>query len=117
MKNSLFFFRKSKNFKAFRKGFVGSLIDGSFKKLDDTDTLLATDETIDFVLDDEDVYIFQHLSFERVFDLNSELSEKLRGLMKEGKDNARKNFQINYIYFGLYTYFYNDFFGKFEKFF
>ena len=67
----LFFFRKSKNFKTFQKGFVGRFIEGRFKKLADTNKLLATDETIDFVLDDKDIYIFQHLSFERVFDLNS----------------------------------------------
>lgn len=99
----LFFFRKSKNFKAFRKGFVGSLIDGSFKKLDDTDTLLATDETIDFVLDDEDVYIFQHLSFERVFDLNSEFSkqaelvlDRVETLSKiEGFDELRESAMKN----------------------
>lgn len=85
----LFFFRKSKNFKTFQKGFVGKLFEGRFKKLADTNKLLATDETIDFVLNDEDIYIFQHLSFERVFDLNSEFSKQAKMVLDRVGDLSK----------------------------
>lgn len=77
---SILVFRRTKNFKSFNKGFIGYLCDGTFKKLSNKD-MLATDEYIDFIMDDEDIYIFQHISFERIFNLQNKFLEKAKTVL------------------------------------
>lgn len=86
LNKELFFFRKIRRFKTFTKGFVGSLVEGIFEKITDGNNLLATDGKIDFAMDDTNVYIFQHISFERVFDLKNEFSVKAKSVL----DNVEK---------------------------
>lgn len=47
--------------------------------------MLATDEYIDFIMDDEDIYIFQHISFERIFNLRSKFVEKAKSVLSNKK--------------------------------
>lgn len=81
---SLLVFRRTNKFKKFKKGFMGYLIDGSFEKLSNKD-ILATDDSIDFIMDDEVVYIFKHISFERIFNLKNEFREKAIEVLKNQK--------------------------------
>ncbi|WP_076462029.1 Kiwa anti-phage protein KwaB-like domain-containing protein [Limosilactobacillus caccae] len=81
---SLLVFRRTKKFKSFKKGFIGYLNAGTFQKLKNSD-MLATDEYIDFIMDEEDIYIFQHISFERIFNLRSKFVEKAKSVLSNTK--------------------------------
>lgn len=95
-------FRRTKNFKVFNKGFIGHFLDGRFEKIEAKD-MLATDDEVDFIADESDIYIFKHISFERILNLknkfldkaknvldNNELSDKIEDFDKF-KDSALKN--------------------------
>ena len=82
--SSLLVFRRTNKFKKFKKGFMGYLVDGSFKKLSNKD-ILATDNNIDFIMDDKIAYIFQHISFERIFNLRNEFRDKAIEVLKNKK--------------------------------
>ncbi|QDK48774.1 Kiwa anti-phage protein KwaB-like domain-containing protein [Limosilactobacillus reuteri] len=81
---SLLVFRRTKKFKSFKKGFIGYLTAGTFKELKNSD-MLATDEYIDFIMDENDIYIFQHISFERIFNLRSKFIEKAKSVLSNKK--------------------------------
>ena len=81
---SLLVFRRTKKFKSFKKGFIGYLINGTFNELKNSD-MLATDEYIDFIMDEDDIYIFQHISFERIFNLRSKFIEKATSVLSNTK--------------------------------
>ena len=81
---SLLIFRRTKKLKNFKKGFIGYLTDGEFKKLENSE-MLATDEYIDFIMDEDDIYIFQHISFERIFNLRSKFVEKAKSVLSNTK--------------------------------
>lgn len=81
---SLLVFRRTKKLKSFKKGFIGYLNAGTFQELKNSD-MLATDEYIDFIMDEEDIYIFQHISFERIFNLRSKFIEKAKSVLSNTK--------------------------------
>lgn len=88
-RKSLLVFRRTKKFKSFKKGFIGYLNAGTFKELKKSD-MLATDEYIDFIMDEEDIYIFQHISFERIFNIRSKFVAKAKSVL----DNAQLSEKI-----------------------
>ena len=69
-KNNIFAFKKVRNFKVFKKGIIGHLVQGVFNQLKNSD-MLATDDRVDFIMDNSDIYIFNHFSFERILDLSN----------------------------------------------
>lgn len=100
-------FRRIKNFKTFKKGFIGSMVDGCFKELEQND-ILGTDDNIDIIIYKDDIAIFNHISFERIFKLTNEfvdaakevldtssLSEKNIRNFENFKQNILKN--TNYV--------------------
>lgn len=68
---SVFAFRKINKFQRFKKGIMGYASNGEFKKLEEPN-LLATDKSIDVVIDDDDIAILRHSSFELIFNLNQQ---------------------------------------------
>lgn len=70
----VFVFRRTKKLKSFKKGFIGGLVEGHFKKIVEKG-LLGNDGLIDLVTYDNKVLILQHIAFERIFHLSSEFTE------------------------------------------
>lgn len=90
--NDIIAFRRIRNFKVFKKGFIGNLVDGNFKNLENQD-LLGTDDSVDFVIFDDNIFIFNHISFERVLDLRSEFYSKAESVLNDPVlSNGIKNF-------------------------
>lgn len=75
-----YFFRRTRRFRTFKKGFLGHIIEGKFRKLNVSD-LLGTDDKIDFVMMNNEVIILQHISFERVFHLHDEFITIARNVL------------------------------------
>lgn len=98
---SLYAFRRTKKLKSLKRGFVGSVISGKFEDLDD-DGILGVDDYVDFLIFNAEIYIFQHISFERILKLKDQflsfaknvLSNKKLAQKIDGFDNL-KNAALN----------------------
>lgn len=89
---NIYCFKRTKKLTYLNKGFMGRVENGTFKNLTDMH-LLATDGSVDLILTENDVYIFQHISFERIFHLKNEFLEKTeKVLMNEELGAAIENF-------------------------
>lgn len=86
--------RRTKSFKKFSQGIAGTLINGSYKQLKDKN-VIGTDDLIDILITEDKVYVFQHIAFERVFDLRNDFKEKAKNLLENKKLNLKKHI-INY---------------------
>lgn len=77
-------FRRTKNMKFLRKGFIGNLIEGTFKKMEDS-KLIGTDDLIDLFIYDDDIMILNHSSFESIFQLTDDLKNKAISVLSNQK--------------------------------
>lgn len=84
----VFVFRRTKKFKSFKKGFIGRLVEGHFKKTVEKE-LLGNDGLIDLVIYDNKVLILQHVSFERIFHLSDEFTELAKKVL-DNKEFSKK---------------------------
>lgn len=72
--NTVYFFRRINKMRALKKGFIGTINNGTFTKLD-SDNFVGIDNDIDFILYDDEIYILNHISFERILKLSDEFKE------------------------------------------
>lgn len=80
----IYAFRRTKKFKSFKKGFIGQIVDGTFKKLGKSN-LLGTDNIVDVIIYENEIAIFQHISFERIFKISNEFYEKAEKVLSNKK--------------------------------
>jgi hypothetical protein len=81
---SILAFRRTKKMQFLKKGFIGQLSEGHFKDIDE-ENLIGVDDCIDFILDDDDIIIFQHISFERVLKLKNEFTRIARKVLNKSE--------------------------------
>ncbi|WP_181399265.1 Kiwa anti-phage protein KwaB-like domain-containing protein [Apilactobacillus timberlakei] len=86
--DKIFAFRRTKKFKAFSKGFIGCLINGYFNKIEDKG-ILGGDSIIDLIVYGDDISIFQHTSFERIFNLSNEFKDHAKKVLSNKKFNDK----------------------------
>jgi hypothetical protein len=84
----IFAFRRTKKFKSFKKGFIGHLIEGHFKKLEN-ENLLGTDGIVDVIVYGENIAILQHIAFERIFHISNEFYENAKKVLSNKKFNKK----------------------------
>ncbi|MBU5981276.1 DUF4868 domain-containing protein [Lactobacillus helveticus] len=76
--------RRTKSFKKFAQGIAGVLAGSDFNQLKNKN-VLGTDNLVDILITLDKIYIFQHISFERVFDLKNEFKEQAEDLLNDTK--------------------------------
>lgn len=78
---NIYSFKRTKKLTYLKKGFAGKLQAGTFKEFIEKD-LLATDGSVDLIVSEGDVFIFQHISFERIFHLKNEFADEANTILK-----------------------------------
>lgn len=84
-KNNIFVLRRIKKMKFLKKGIAGNIVNGEFKKMTDADGVLAIDDKVDLLFDEDNLYIFQHISMERIFDLKNNFRENAIKVLERKK--------------------------------
>lgn len=84
-KNNIFVLRRIKKMKFLKKGIAGNIVNGEFKKITDADGVLAIDDKVDLLFDEDNLYIFQHISMERIFDLKNSFRENAIKVLERKK--------------------------------
>lgn len=78
---NIYSFKRTKKLAYLKKGFAGTFQAGTFKEFIEKD-LLATDGSVDLIISEDNVYIFQHISFERIFHLKNEFADEAKTVLK-----------------------------------
>lgn len=91
---NIFVIRRTKSFKKFAQGIAGIITGGSYKQLKNKN-VIGTDDLIDILITEDEIYVFQHISFERVFDLRNDFREKAKELLENKKIDLEKHI-VNY---------------------
>ena len=81
---SILAFRRTKKMRFLEKGFIGKFSEGHFKDIDE-ENLIGIDDCVDFILDSDDVRIFQHISFERILKLKNEFTQMARKVLDKNE--------------------------------
>lgn len=77
---SIYVFRKINRMKALKKGILGEIANGSFTKIKSS-KLLGIDNAIDFIVIDDKIFIFHHISLERVLKLKDKFKDKAKDVL------------------------------------
>lgn len=81
-------FRRTKKMKFLKKGFLGKVTEGTFKKMEDS-KLIGTDDSIDLFIYNNDIIILNHISFESIFQLTDDLKKKAISVLSNEKFNKQ----------------------------
>ncbi|NMV48356.1 DUF4868 domain-containing protein [Lactobacillus reuteri] len=84
----IYVFRKINRMKALKRGILGKIANGSFTKIKSS-KLLGIDNAIDFIVIDDKIFIFHHISLERVLKLNDQFKDKAKDVL-ENDEFAKK---------------------------
>ena len=88
----IYVFRKINRMKALKKGILGEIANGSFTKIKSS-KLLGIDNAIDFIVIDDKIFIFHHISLERVLKLNDQFKDKAKDVLSNDEFAEKiKNF-------------------------
>lgn len=80
--NNVYFFRRVTKFKRLSNdGFVGIFRGKQFDKLESK--ILGVDRLIDILCYHDDIFIFNHIGLERIFDMKDQFSEMAKGALKK----------------------------------
>lgn len=71
----IYVFRKINKMKALKRGILGEIVQGSFNKIQSS-KLLGIDDAIDFIVVGNKIFIFHHISLERVLKLKDKFKDK-----------------------------------------
>ncbi|AMB94520.1 Kiwa anti-phage protein KwaB-like domain-containing protein [Aerococcus sanguinicola] len=72
---SIYLFRRHNKNKALRKGILGKILKGYYKSIE-TEDILTIDDKIDFLVYENEIIVFYHTAFERIFNLDAEFYDK-----------------------------------------
>ena len=72
---TVYFLRKINRMRALKQGLICKLVNNKFSILDPKG-ILGIDNNIDLLIYDNQIYIFHHIAFERIFKLRNEFKEK-----------------------------------------
>lgn len=88
----IYVFRKINRMKALKRGILGEIANGSFTKIKSS-KLLGIDNAIDFIVIDDKIFIFHHISLERVLKLNDQFKDKAKDVLSNDEFAEKiKNF-------------------------
>lgn len=88
----IYVFRKINRMKALKKGILGEIANGSFTKIISS-KLLGIDNAIDFIVINNNIFIFHHISLERVLKLNDQFKDKAKDVLSNDEFAKKiKNF-------------------------
>lgn len=89
---SIYVFRKINRMKALKKGILGEVANGSFSKIKSS-KLLGIDNAVDFIVIDDKIFIFHHISLERVLKLSDKFKDKAKEVLSNDEFPQKiKNF-------------------------
>jgi len=71
---AIFLFRQFQKLKKLRKGIIAQIVEDELKSMDGN--FLGIDETIDIVVFNDEVYLLNHISLERIFKYKDEFLQK-----------------------------------------
>lgn len=90
--DSIYIFRKINRMKTLKKGIIGRLAEGCFEKIESS-KLLGIDDAIDFIVIDDKIFIFRHISLERVLKLKDQFKDKAEKVLSNTEFTEKiKNF-------------------------
>lgn len=72
-------FRRFTKMRRLREGFLGTLVDGTFSEI--AGDILGVDNDIDLILYKEKILILNHISLERIFDLEEQFKNEAREII------------------------------------
>lgn len=88
----VYVFRKINKMRALKKGILGKIINGRFNKIESSN-LLGIDNAIDFIVVDNKIFIFHHISLERVLKLKDQFKDKAKEVLSNEEFTEKiKNF-------------------------
>lgn len=88
----IYVFRKINRMKALKRGILGEIANGSFTKIISS-KLLGIDNAIDFIVINNNIFIFHHISLERVLKLNDQFKDKAKDVLSNDEFAKKiKNF-------------------------
>lgn len=94
----IYVFRKINRMKALKRGILGEIANGSFTKIISS-KLLGIDNAIDFIVINNNIFIFHHISLERVLKLNDQFKDKAKDVLSNDEFAKKiKNFDERRIY-------------------
>lgn len=79
-----FFIRKYNKIQALKKGFIGHLLNNKFDYLQ-TKNSLGIDVNLDVIIEDDEIAIINHISFERIFNLKDEFFNTAEKVLNDSK--------------------------------
>lgn len=77
----IFAFRRFNKLRQLRAGFIGMVFEGRFKSLGGE--LIGLYSDIDIILKDDDVFIINHISLERIFDIEDQFKAKAKETIQD----------------------------------
>ena len=78
---TIYLFRQFAKMKKLRKGYLAQFFDNELKAMDGN--FLGIDEAVDIIISDEDVYLINHVSLERIFNYRDQYLSKTNEAMGE----------------------------------
>ncbi|MCE0560912.1 DUF4868 domain-containing protein [Limosilactobacillus fermentum] len=88
----IYVFRKINRMKALKRGILGEIVKGRFNKIKSSE-LLGIDNAIDFIIINNKIFIFHHISLERVLKLNDQFKDKAKDVLSNDEFAKKiKNF-------------------------
>lgn len=76
----IYVFRKINKMKTLKRGILGEIVKGSFNKIQSS-KLLGIDNAIDFIVIGSKIFIFHHISLERVLKLKDKFKDKAKEVL------------------------------------
>lgn len=91
-KNPVYIFRRLNKMKALKKGIIGQIINGAFSSLESS-KFLGIDNALDFIVINKKIFVFHHISLERILKLKDKFKEKAKEVLNNDEfPDKIKNF-------------------------
>lgn len=82
------FIKRNRKMNILRKGFFGQVIGKEFKQIDES-SLFMLDDKIDMIIFENEIFILNHISFERIFRLYNEFQERATKVLDDERLKKR----------------------------
>lgn len=91
-KDPVYIFRRLNKMKALKKGIIGQIINGAFSSLESS-KFLGIDNALDFIVINKKIFVFHHISLERILKLKDKFKEKAKEVLNNDEfPDKIKNF-------------------------
>ena len=82
-KQNVYVFRRHNKLKSLRRGFFASFMDNSQLVKIESSQLLGIDDSVDLIIFKDEVAIFNHVAFERIFDIKDEFLKSATSVLEK----------------------------------